>query len=43
MSDGINLPAHCDTTLTFDVFDEYKRRIGVIDNCEINQLTLEDL
>ena len=32
-----------DTTLTFDEFDEYKRRMGVIDEREINQLTLEDL
>lgn len=32
-----------DTTLTFDEFDEYKRRMGVIDEREINQVTLEDL
>ena len=32
-----------DTTLQFDEFDEYKRRMGVIDEREINQLTLEDL
>ena len=32
-----------DTTLTFDVFDEYKRRMGVIDEREINQVTLDDL
>lgn len=31
------------TTLTFDEFDEYKRRMGVIDEREINQVTLEDL
>ena len=34
---------YSDTTLTFDEFDEYKRRMGVIDEREINQLTLEDL
>ena len=32
-----------DTTLTFDEFDEYKRRMGVIDEREINQVTLDDL
>ena len=32
-----------DTTLKFDEFDEYKRRMGVIDEREINQVTLEDL
>lgn len=32
-----------DTTLQFDEFDEYKRRMGVIDEREINQVTLEDL
>ena len=32
-----------DTTLQFDEFDEYKRRMGIIDELEINQLTLEDL
>lgn len=32
-----------DTSLTFEEFDEYKRRMGVIDEREINQLTLEDL
>ena len=32
-----------DTTLTFDEFDEYKRRMGVMDEREINQVTLEDL
>ena len=32
-----------DTTLAFDEFDEYKRRMGIIDEREINQLTLEDL
>ena len=32
-----------DVTLAFDEFDEYKRRMGVIDEREINQITLEDL
>jgi len=32
-----------DTTLTFEEFDDYKRRMGVIDEREINQLTLDDL
>ena len=32
-----------DTTLAFDEFDEYKRRMGVIDEREINQVTLDDL
>lgn len=32
-----------DTTLTFDEFDDYKRRMGVIDEREINQVTLDDL
>lgn len=32
-----------DTTLAFDEFDEYKRRMGVIDERDINQITLEDL
>ena len=32
-----------DTTLAFDEFDEYKQRMGVIDEREINQLTLDDL
>ena len=27
-----------DTTLTFDEFDEYKRRMGVIDERDLNQL-----
>ena len=31
------------TTQRFDEFDEHKRRIGVIDEREINQVTLEDL
>ena len=34
---------YSDTTLTFDEFDEYKRRMGVIDEREINQVTLDDL
>lgn len=34
---------YSDITLPFDEFDEYKRRMGVIDEREINQLTLEDL
>ena len=32
-----------DTTLTFEEFDDYKRRMGVIDEREINQVTLDDL
>lgn len=32
-----------DTKLEFDEFEDYKRRMGVIDEREINQLTLEDL
>lgn len=32
-----------DTSLTFEEFDEYKRRMGVIDEREINQVTLDDL
>ena len=32
-----------DTTLQFDEFDDYKRRMGVIDEREINQVTLDDL
>ena len=32
-----------DTTLSFDEFDEYKRRMGIIDEREINQVTLDDL
>ena len=32
-----------DTTLAFEEFDDYKRRMGVIDEREINQVTLDDL
>ena len=32
-----------DTTLTFDEFDEYKRLRGILDERDMNQLTLEDL
>lgn len=32
-----------DTTLQFDEFDEYKRLRGILDERDMNQLTLEDL
>ena len=32
-----------DIILQFDEFDEYKRRMGIIDEREINQVTLDDL
>ena len=32
-----------DTTLTFDEFDDYKRLRGILDERDMNQITLEDL
>ena len=32
-----------DTTLQFDEFDEYKRLRGILDERDMNQITLEDL
>ena len=32
-----------DTTLQFDEFDEYKRLRGILDERDLNQLSLDDL